>query len=116
MFHIGVATQHPPLPESGQLSEIGISFLKQCLIINSKQRPSAVELMSHPWILHFREALMSYEEAENANSPRTAEKAAAFDATSVARQAAKLHLKQVEAMLSPSPSTSPPSSSPATTP
>ena len=66
MFHIGVATQHPPLPEPGQLSELGINFVKECLTIDLVERPSALELMNHAWMFEFREALMSYEEAENA--------------------------------------------------
>jgi len=63
MFHIGVATQHPPLPESGQLSELGISFIKQCLTIDPARRPSATELMNHPWMLDFRDTLLRYEAA-----------------------------------------------------
>jgi mitogen-activated protein kinase kinase kinase len=69
MFHIGVATQHPPLPEPGQLSELGISFITQCLTIDPMKRPTAIELMSHPWMLEFRAALLSYEEAETIITP-----------------------------------------------
>ena len=64
MFHIGVATQHPPLPEPGQLSELGINFIKQCLTIDPARRPSAMELMNHPWMLDFRDTLLRYEAAE----------------------------------------------------
>ena len=64
MFHIGVATQHPPLPEPGQLSELGINFIKQCLTIDPAKRPSAIELMNHPWMLDFRDTLLRYEAAE----------------------------------------------------
>jgi mitogen-activated protein kinase kinase kinase len=64
MFHIGVATQHPPLPEPGQLSELGINFIKQCLTIDPIKRPSAVELTDHTWMLEFRDALLRYEETE----------------------------------------------------
>jgi mitogen-activated protein kinase kinase kinase len=64
MFHIGVATQHPPLPEPGQLSELGINFIKQCLTIDPARRPSAIELMNHPWMLDFRDTLLRYEAAE----------------------------------------------------
>jgi mitogen-activated protein kinase kinase kinase len=64
MFHIGVATQHPPLPESGQLSDLGINFIKQCLTIDPNRRPSAAELMNHSWIVEFRETLLRYEETE----------------------------------------------------
>ena len=64
MFHIGVATQHPPLPEPGQLSELGINFIKQCLTIDPARRPSAIELMNHAWMLDFRATLLRYEAAE----------------------------------------------------
>jgi len=64
MFHIGVATQHPPLPEPEQLSELGTSFIKQCLTIDSIRRPTATELMNHPWMLEFRETLMQYGDSE----------------------------------------------------
>lgn len=64
MFHIGVATQHPPLPEPGQLSELGINFIKQCLTIDPARRPFAKELMNHPWMLDFRDTLLRYEAAE----------------------------------------------------
>lgn len=65
MFHIGVATQHPPLPEPGQLSEVGINFIKKCLIIDATLRPTATELMNHPWMIEFRETLMRYDDAES---------------------------------------------------
>ena len=64
MFHIGVATQHPPLPEPGQLSEIGINFIQKCLTIDPVKRPPAIELMNHSWMLDFRDTLLRYEAAE----------------------------------------------------
>ena len=97
MFHIGVATQHPPLPEPDQLSSLGICFIKQCLTIDAMKRPLATELMDHPWMLEFREVLMSYEEAEMATSPSVhipAEES--FEHASVARQAAIIKEKEVE--------------------
>lgn len=113
MFHIGVATQHPPLPEPGQLSELGINFIKQCLTIDPVRRPTATELMEHAWMLEFREALLSYEEAEMATSPPANLPAEdSFENASVARQAAILQEKEVEAIQRVSP-VSPPSISPA---
>ncbi|KAK4687808.1 mitogen-activated protein kinase kinase kinase, partial [Tremellales sp. Uapishka_1] len=50
MFHIGIATQHPPLPEPGQLSELGIDFIEQCLCLDPAERPTASELLFHPWL------------------------------------------------------------------
>ncbi|CAG8649217.1 10515_t:CDS:2, partial [Dentiscutata heterogama] len=48
MYH--VVTGHPPLPENSQLSELGIDFLKQCFIRSPQHRPSAEELLQHPWM------------------------------------------------------------------
>lgn len=64
MFQIGAATQHPPLPEPGQLSVLGIDFIQKCLTVDVIQRPTASELMDHPWMVEFRETLLSYEQAE----------------------------------------------------
>lgn len=50
MFHIGIATKHPPLPEPGQLSELGIDFIELCLTLEASKRPTAVELLAHPWL------------------------------------------------------------------
>ena len=108
MFHIGVATQHPPLPEPGQLSELGIDFIRQCLTVDPIQRPSATELMYHPWMLEFREALLHYEEAEMAtNPPAEMPSEEVFESASVARQAAIIQEKEVEAIMIMSPSMSP---------
>ena len=67
MFHIGVATQHPPLPEPGQLSHLGISFIKQCLTIDPVQRPSATELMEHSWMVQFRETFLNDDPETTSN-------------------------------------------------
>ncbi|EMD41646.1 hypothetical protein CERSUDRAFT_110222 [Gelatoporia subvermispora B] len=108
MFHIGVATQHPPLPEPGQLSDMGIDFIRQCLTIDPLKRPMANELMNHPWILDFREALESYEQAELATSPpMEMPSEETYKSASVARQAAIIQEKQVETIQSESPSMSP---------
>ena len=68
MYHIGVATQHPPLPESDQLSELGINFIKECLTVDPTRRPSAFELMDHRWMLDFRKSLQNYDETEMTKS------------------------------------------------
>lgn len=71
MFHIGIATQHPPLPEPGQLSSMGIDFIRQCLTIDGMKRPTAVELYEHPWMIDFREELRSFEEDHPTDLPTT---------------------------------------------
>lgn len=113
MFHIGVATQHPPLPEPGQLSEVGISFIKQCLIIDPMRRPTASELLQHRWMVDFREVLKNYEAAERANSPPAYMPSdESFENAIVAKQAAIIQEKQVEEIARASPVTPPPLSLP----
>lgn len=108
MFHIGVATQHPPLPEPGQLSELGISFIKQCLTIDPIRRPLATELMDHAWMVEFQEVLRSYEEAEMATSPpANIPTEDNFENASVARQAAMIQEKEMEEIQRASPTTPP---------
>ncbi|KAI7872832.1 hypothetical protein BDF14DRAFT_1749213 [Spinellus fusiger] len=51
MYH--VVTGHPPLPDPSQLSALGIDFLKKCFTRNPNKRPSAHELISHPWITDY---------------------------------------------------------------
>ena len=108
MFHIGVATQHPPLPEPGQLSELGINFIKQCLIIDPMKRPSAEELMNHPWMLEFRATLLSYEEAEMTSPPEEIPQEDEFELATVVRQGAMIQEKE-EAAGSTTPDLSSPS-------
>ncbi|TFK57636.1 hypothetical protein OE88DRAFT_1671758 [Heliocybe sulcata] len=108
MFQIGVATQHPPLPDPGQLSDLGINFIKQCLTIDPMKRPSANELMNHPWMLEFHQALLNYQEEELSTSPPNGiPSQEEYEAASVARQAAIIAEKEVEAITAQSPSMSP---------
>ena len=108
MYHIGVATQHPPLPEPDQLSELGINFVRECLIVDPTQRPSAFELMDHPWMLDFRKALQTYDETEIAKSPPAEMPPEdAFESATVARQAAIIQEKEVEAIKCASPESLP---------
>ncbi|KAL0083874.1 hypothetical protein F4703DRAFT_1794356 [Phycomyces blakesleeanus] len=54
MYH--VVTGHPPLPDPSQLSAQGIDFLKQCFTRNPTKRPSANELLEHPWMQTYLES------------------------------------------------------------
>lgn len=60
MFHIGVSTKHPPLPEPGQLSEIGIDFIELCLTLEAARRPTAAELLQHPWLQPMQQQLSAH--------------------------------------------------------
>ncbi len=66
MFHIGMAEQHPALPDASQLSPLGIEFIRQCLTINPRQRPSAIQLKEDPWMRSLIEELDAANEAEAA--------------------------------------------------
>lgn len=107
MFHIGVATQHPPLPDPHELSELGIDFIRQCLIIDPAQRPTAVDLMDHPWMQDFSRALHDYEEELAMSPPVEMPPEADFKSATVARQAAIIQEKEVETIKETSPSLSP---------
>lgn len=63
-----MANKHPPLPEPGQLSEAGIDFIRQCLIIDPDLRPTATELMNHPWIVNAEEQIREMQEDEDTNA------------------------------------------------
>lgn len=72
MFTIGIASQHPPLPTSSQLSELGIAFLREALTIDPEDRPSAAELINHPWIQDARDQLTAMNEEEGEPARPTA--------------------------------------------
>lgn len=104
MFHIGVATQHPPLPEPGQLSDLGINFIKQCLTIDPVLRPTAVELLDHSWMLQFGETLLGIGDGELTPTPpaeiRQGEKC---ETVATAKPAATTQERELEAIQIPSP-------------
>lgn len=107
MFHIGVARQHPPLPEPGQLSDLGIDFIKKCLTVDAITRPTAVELLEHLWMLQFGETLLDYGESQLSGSPPVeAPPEQKFESAMVAKQAAIIGEKEVETIRLPSPTLS----------
>ncbi|KAL0950739.1 hypothetical protein HGRIS_007513 [Hohenbuehelia grisea] len=107
MFHIGVATQHPPLPEPGQLSDLGIHFIKQCLIIDPARRPIAADLLSHAWILDLKAELARYQEEEVGLDEPSLSAPEGFENTAVARQAAMMQEEETAIMKAPTPILSP---------
>ena len=103
MFHIGVATQHPPLPEPGQLSTTGIDFITQCLTIDPMKRPNAIELINHRWMLDVQEALLTYEEVDIASPPPTPSDDTTFEHTAVTKQAQMNKQEEIQAINAPTP-------------
>ncbi|KAI9299170.1 hypothetical protein K502DRAFT_333969 [Neoconidiobolus thromboides FSU 785] len=47
MYHI--ASGHPPLPDTSQISPSGMDFLKKCFITQPQHRPTAKQLLEHGW-------------------------------------------------------------------
>lgn len=103
MFHIGVATQHPPLPEPDQLSHLGIDFIRQCLTIDPMLRPTAKALMDHPWLTELR---YGPDDSDAAMSPPAhMPNPSGFENSSFLRQAAIIQEKEVEKIATASPTT-----------
>ncbi|CAE7226656.1 unnamed protein product [Rhizoctonia solani] len=109
MFHIGQAKTAPPLPTPDQLSHLGINFIEQCLVINARVRPTATELLSHPWLVSFREYMSEYEAAALPTPSLTATTMPSlpYDMTQMARQAMILEEQEIKEMAGDSPEPSP---------
>lgn len=67
MYHIA-AGHKPQLPSPEQLSEAGRNFLSRCLEHDPAQRPSAVELLSDPWIIQIRQAAFGSSDGSTPSS------------------------------------------------
>jgi mitogen-activated protein kinase kinase kinase len=72
-------------------------------------RPSANELMEHPWMLDFREQLRTYEEAELEDPPAELPSEEVYEDASVAHVAAIAQEREIEDIVQ-SPEASPESS------
>jgi mitogen-activated protein kinase kinase kinase len=92
MFHIGVATKHPPLPDPSQLSLQGIDFIQKCLIIDGIARPTAEDLQHHVWILDIKSLLAEDMDPETGSSASSQ-----FDAA-IPLQAALMEMTEVETL------------------
>lgn len=67
MYHIA-AGHKPQLPSTDQLSEAGRKFLSRCLEHDPANRPSAVELLSDPWIVQIRQAAFGSSDGSTPSS------------------------------------------------
>ncbi|QRW00094.1 mitogen activated protein kinase kinase kinase [Ceratobasidium sp. AG-Ba] len=109
MFHIGQAKTSPPLPSAEQLSHLGIKFLEKCLVVDAYLRPTASELLNHPWLVSFREYMSEYEAAALPTPALTATTlpSLSYDMTQMARQAMILEEQEIQEMAADSPEPSP---------
>lgn len=109
MFHIGQAKTSPPLPTADQLSLLGIEFLEQCLVVDAYLRPTATDLLNHPWLMSFREYMSEYEAAALPTPALTATTlpSLSYDMTQMARQAMILEEQEIQEMAADSPEPSP---------
>lgn len=51
MYKLGSDRQAPPIPESAQVSDAGRSFLDDCFTVEPEKRPTARQLLLHPFCL-----------------------------------------------------------------
>lgn len=79
MFHIGIATQHPPLPEKGEMSELGIDFIAHCLTLNADLRPTASDLLTHEWIIPMSQQITDYSQFGSGTQSLTTNGSSWFD-------------------------------------
>jgi len=97
MYSIAMA-KAPPLPEPGQLSPLGINFIKQCLTLDPLMRPTAAGMMDHPWMVAFRTEMREYEEDEGGLG---AFEGGDGEETEISRQAQAMEERERMELLSP---------------
>lgn len=74
MFKIGNSKELPPIPE--YLSEDGKNFVRLCLQRNPLQRPTAAQLLEHPFVKNAAPLERPIVSAETSDGPPTATNAA----------------------------------------
>ncbi|WWC64716.1 uncharacterized protein I303_107327 [Kwoniella dejecticola CBS 10117] len=62
MFHLGATTEHPPLPEPNEMSELGIEWIEKCLSLEPDERPTAPELLDDEWLEPMLQQMAELEE------------------------------------------------------
>ncbi|WWC91828.1 uncharacterized protein L201_006775 [Kwoniella dendrophila CBS 6074] len=62
MFHLGATTEHPPLPDPNEMSEMGIEWIESCLSLEPDERPTAPELLADQWLEPMLQQMAELEE------------------------------------------------------
>jgi len=70
LFQIGQGNHIPQLPEPWQLSATGISFIKSCFTLDPMKRPTAEEMLGHPWMQSLRAELAELENGAESSFQR----------------------------------------------
>lgn len=65
MFSYRQGNRIPQLPEPWQLSAIGISFIRECFTLDPMKRPTAEEMLNHPWMQSLRAELADVDTGED---------------------------------------------------
>ncbi|CCE65759.1 hypothetical protein TPHA_0M01840 [Tetrapisispora phaffii CBS 4417] len=63
MYHVA-AGHIPPFPNKNELSKAGFTFLKRAIVQKPDKRATAVELLTHPWIVEIRELAFGSADSE----------------------------------------------------
>jgi serine/threonine protein kinase len=90
IFHIGSSNESPLIPST--LSEIGQDFVRKCLIRNPDQRPSARELLKHPFIVGDNSQINSNCSKSDLSTPVSGHRSSSSLSNSAAAQLAQLQV------------------------
>lgn len=85
----------PQLPEPWQLSQMGISFLRLCFTLDPIKRPTAEDLLNHPWMQSLRAELT----AADPQTPGYDDARDTLEDPQIARQAQILEQQQIDEII-----------------
>ncbi|KAJ3373076.1 Suppressor of Sensor Kinase (SLN1) [Allomyces arbusculus] len=69
IYHAAISA--PPIPDNLKISPEGLDFLKQCLRVNPNVRPTAEELLQHPFLADVAKKMQACDVETNSGRPPT---------------------------------------------
>ncbi|KAJ3352546.1 Suppressor of Sensor Kinase (SLN1) [Allomyces javanicus] len=69
IYHAAISA--PPIPDNLKISPEGLDFLKQCLRVNPNIRPTAEELLQHPFLADVAKKMQACDVETNPGRPPT---------------------------------------------